>query len=311
MKAFPAQYIVNKEHSAIKFQIPYMTMLKVDGKFTDYNISFKMEGNRVFDIHGEIKVDSITTNDKKRDYHLKDYDFFNEKKYPIIAFHSLKEIDLTKEEQVEIELTIKDRTKKIQAKLSYLGPQKDPWSESVGEYFEGQFQIKRSDFNIIWNKKMDNNEFLIGDTVSINFQIESYKSNQRPAFSRFFKERIKVSGVKEEFIPEISQSPTQIAKKNATKEQITLEEPMQKAITTVPIEIAVNVITGFITFSLCILGGIFLQSKLSNFFEKRGASSTFCYLSSSTIVMVILIIVSIFTAPVMGYGENPFLKFFK
>lgn len=310
MKAFPAQYVVNKEHSSIHFQVPYMTILTVDGKFTEYNISYKMDGNIVSNIYGEIQVDSINTNDKKRDSHLRDRDFFYANKYPTMSFRSLEEINLRKDNQVDIELTIKNITKKIKANLNYLGPKKDPWSDSVGEYFEGSFQLNRSDFDIIWNKKMENSEFLIGNIIKINFQVESYISNKRPAFSRFFKERLKAKGIKEEFIqeaevvkPEVAQAPPM--------EHSAKKESMQDAITTVPLEIAVNVITGFLTFSLCILGGIFLQTKISKLFEKSGASDTFSYLSSSTIVMVILIIASIFTAPLMGYGENPFLKFFK
>ncbi|EQC49203.1 YceI-like domain protein [Bacteriovorax sp. BSW11_IV] len=309
--SFAEIYSVNKEHSAIKFNVAYMKMLTVEGKFLDYSIHYKMDGNKISDIEGRIATDSISTDDKKRDQHLRDYDFFYSKKYPYIEFHSLNSIIALEEQELILELKIKDKVRKVPVKINYLGEKSDPWTKAQGHYFSGSFKIKRSDYDITWNKKLDGNDLLIGEEVTINLQFEAYKGGKRPAFSRFFKERKKPIGEKVDQheaivldLPKTQPLPVVVTKD-------VQQHVMTDSIDTTTTEIVLNVVVGFIIFSLCIAGGILLQSKISRFFEKRGASDTFCYLSSSTIVMVILIIVSVYTAPYMGHGENPLLKFFK
>lgn len=309
--SFAEIYSVNKEHSAIKFNVAYMKMLKVEGKFLDYTINYKLDGNKISEIEGRIATESISTDDKKRDQHLRDYDFFYSKKYPYIEFHSLNSIITLEDQELLLELKIKDKVKKVPVKIDYLGERSDPWTKAIGHYFTGSFKIKRSDYDITWNKKLDGNDFLIGEEVTISLQFEAYKGGKRPAFSRFFKERKKPVGEKiDQQVAVVFDLPkSQTLPIAQTKEA--QQHEMIDSIDTTTTEIVLNIIVGFIIFSLCIAGGILLQSKISRFFEKKGASDTFCYLSSSTIVMVILIIVSVYTAPFMGHGENPLLKFFK
>ena len=68
-----------------------------------------------FVLEGSINVDTINTNNTKRDNHLKTNAFFDSKKYPEITFKSTK-ITATKNKnkyKVTGKLTIKNITKKI------------------------------------------------------------------------------------------------------------------------------------------------------------------------------------------------------
>ena len=188
LSCYAKTYIVNPEHSLIKFSIAYMGFSDVEGRFKRFNLYYELDGDTISDISGQIEVDSIDTNDKKRDSHLKKKDFFYSQKFPIIEVKLASPIKLKKENKLPIFLTIRDHQKQVILNLKYLGARKDPWTKSEGLYFKGTTQISRKDFGIVWNKMLDDGSgFLIGDQVNISFNIEAYHSNQRPAFSRFYK----------------------------------------------------------------------------------------------------------------------------
>jgi len=313
---FAAQtYIVNKEHSKIGFSVKYLGMNDVEGRFNDFEVYYEVEGNQVEKLEGHISSKSIDTANKKRDSHLRKNDFFDVKKYPAISLKLLKPFQLTldKEQTIEVALTILNTTKTTQLKLIYLGPKTDPWTKVDGLYFKLSGEINRDDFGISWNKVLDDNSgFLIAKEVKINISIESYKSNEKPAFSRFFKER-QSNGSKDE--NEVSENDLQeitpmkeVA--TATSSKIVEKAPLKESQYSSFTNVVLTLITGFIVFLLLIAFGIFSQKKISNFLEKKGFSETVTYIISSGFVMIILIIFSFLSAPLMGWGENPFLKYF-
>jgi len=80
-----------------------------EGKFDEWNGDIFIEGGKIIGFEGKIQTKSVNTGISKLDEYLKNEDFFNTDKYPIIKFISR---DL-KNNQLIGDLTFLGRTKEI------------------------------------------------------------------------------------------------------------------------------------------------------------------------------------------------------
>lgn len=304
-------YIINPEHSKIKFNIDYMKFTEVEGVFPNFNLYFEMDDSLIISkVEGRIEVSSINTNDKKRDSHLKKSDFFDSEKYSYIdlKLNSKSEgVKLDQSKTVTLDVTIKAITRQVNFELEYLGERLDPWTKVSGHYFNLKGELNRRDFGITWNKKLEDVEgFLLGDKIRVSASVESYKSNEKPAFSRFFKEKT-ANAIESQPIDistnPVKTQPVQAPVETAQESSISSEYSSFK-------NVVVTLVSGFVIFLSFIVLGILGQKKLSEYLEKKNFSDTSNYIISSGVIMIILIIVSIFVAPFMGHGINPLTKYF-
>ena len=124
---FATEYIIDKSHSEISFNLKHLTISKISGGFHDYNATIKWDKNNLTEseFSSIISVKSINTHNEKRDSHLKENDFFDANKFPYIKF---KSNSITKKNNiyyVEGNLTIKNYTKQISFPLITTGPVED------------------------------------------------------------------------------------------------------------------------------------------------------------------------------------------
>jgi len=101
--------------ASVDFKIKNMGF-NVDGTFNDVTIStnFNLSDLENSYINGVIKVSSIDTDNKKRDKHLRNEDYFEVEKYSTIKLISTKiEKKSTSKYQLTAKLTIKKTTKTI------------------------------------------------------------------------------------------------------------------------------------------------------------------------------------------------------
>lgn len=80
---------LDKPHANIYFGVDHI-FTQVRGHFDEFSakINFDPENLAAGNFFFEIEVDSINTNNGKRDKHLRSADFFNESDYPVIQFQS-------------------------------------------------------------------------------------------------------------------------------------------------------------------------------------------------------------------------------
>lgn len=178
-------YKINKDHSEILFSIPYMISSSVSGRFQKFQGSLKTKSlvqdashplESVEEFRIKIDSSSIFTGNNLRDSHLKRKDFLNIYQYPDIVFNlkSLKKIQNHKYE-VKGELSIKGLTQKIIFNVKSTPVLKDTWNRN-SFFIHFKFKINRHDFNITWNKTLDRNEYLLGDTITVKgtFQFQPF-----------------------------------------------------------------------------------------------------------------------------------------
>lgn len=168
-------YIIDNAHTKVGFEVTHMMISSVEGKFNDYEASFDYDEktNTLKNIQAKIKVQSIDTENEKRDNHLRSDEFFDVKKYPFIEFNSTEEIKIKQGETKKIKgkLTIKGNTKDIVLEVKYLGKIKDPWGkERIG--FSATSKINRKDFGITWNKALETGGVVVGEEVQITLKGE-------------------------------------------------------------------------------------------------------------------------------------------
>lgn len=223
--SFAKTYEVNTQHSFVNFELDYMQVSQVKGAFEKFQGTFDWDTNKekLSDVIFEILVDSINTRDAKRDNHLKRKDFFYVEKFPVISFEGKKVVyENGLPVKVIGELEIRGVKKEHSFSLKWKGEYPDPVDKSKKSLFlAANTSINRKDFNIRWNKALDEGGWVVGDKVDIEVIIEANPTDSRPAFSRFYRKTKKI-------LPGKLKSPqtSQLTPKNSIKE--TQEKKSQK-----------------------------------------------------------------------------------
>jgi len=171
-----AEWAIDGSHSHVGFRISHLVVSSVSGRFKDVTGKVMLEEadltKSAVDI--SIKVDSIDTDDAKRDAHLKGSDFFDSAKYPLITFHATKIVRGGPGYKVTGDLKIRDVSKSVTLDGKLSKSIKSPWGKDVrGAEFKGK--IKRSDFGLKWNKALDGGGVVIGEDVALDVALEINK----------------------------------------------------------------------------------------------------------------------------------------
>jgi polyisoprenoid-binding protein YceI len=167
----------DKSHTNIGFSISYMTISDVTGRFTEFEgkVTTTLDDFSDANIDVDVDVASITTEDEKRDSHLRSADFFDTKKYPKMTFTS-KSFKKTGNKTYKItgDLTIKDKTKEVVLDAELKGVIKDPWGKTRAG-FKATTSIDRYDYDVVWNKTLESGGLLVSKTVDIIINAELIK----------------------------------------------------------------------------------------------------------------------------------------
>jgi len=166
---FAGTYKLDTSHSSVGFKVKHMMISYTKGKFDKFDGEFEYDEktNTLKSLNGVVTVDSINTDNLKRDNHLKAPDFFDAKKYPEITF-KMKEL---KGDTLIGTLTMKDVTKDVELEFENGGSIVDPWGNQKAAFsLEGK--INRKDFGLTWNKVLEAGGVAVGEQVKFEIEIE-------------------------------------------------------------------------------------------------------------------------------------------
>jgi len=170
-----ATWSADKVHSKIGFNATHLVVTEVEGQFKDYDfkVSSPADDFSGSDVEFTAKVASVSTDNEKRDGHLKSDDFFNAEKFPDLKFKG----KLTKaggKYVLKGDLTIRDVTKTVSFDVTYGGTVKAFGGTRAGFKLTGK--IDRFDYNLKWDKAIEAGGLVVGKEVEIVCKVELVKA---------------------------------------------------------------------------------------------------------------------------------------
>ena len=168
---------IDPVHSEVGFTVRHMMVSNVHGSFGKVEGTIVYDGSNVAGIKADATVDTttITTNNEKRDAHLKSPDFFDVANNPTITFKSKRAEAVGKGRFKLIgDLTMRGKTKEVV--LDVEGPT-DPItaqnSTRVGA--TATTTLNRQDFGVSWSRALDGGGVVVSDEVKVTLELELIK----------------------------------------------------------------------------------------------------------------------------------------
>jgi polyisoprenoid-binding protein YceI len=166
---FATTYAVDRSHSSVEFKVRHMLVSNTKGIFRDFDGTFDYDDKerKLTALSGDIRVNSIDTDDQKRDDHLKKSEFFDSQKFKLITFKMVGQ----EGGSITGDLTIKGVTKRVTLDYEFGGEVTDPWGKKRAAFsLEGK--INRKEFGLSFNQVLDTGGAVVGDIVKLYIEIE-------------------------------------------------------------------------------------------------------------------------------------------
>ncbi|MDD5088449.1 MAG: YceI family protein [bacterium] len=169
-----AEWTVDKVHSKIGFAVKHLTISTVRGEFTSYDaaIHFDPQKPEQLSFEATIDVNSISTENDRRDTHLKSPDFFDAEHFPTMTFKS-KTAQKIADGQFKVtgDLTIRGTTREVVLDVEGL----HQVVELVGikkTAATATATINRQDFGLTWSQAIETGGLIVDDMVKIIIEVE-------------------------------------------------------------------------------------------------------------------------------------------
>jgi polyisoprenoid-binding protein YceI len=185
MSAIPAPqaavttWNIDPVHSVAEFKVKHMMISNVKGQFTGVQGVLVLDETDLTKSHVEASIEaaSITTRDAQRDTHLRSADFLDVEKFPTLSFKSTH-IGRTGAGELAVagDLTIHGVARNVIFTVEGpTPPAKDPWGNTrLG--LSATTKISRKDFGLNWNATLETGGILVGDEVTITFDVQFVKA---------------------------------------------------------------------------------------------------------------------------------------
>ena len=181
---------IDPNHSVAGFSIRHL-FSRVNGRFNDIDgrLTWDAAAPATSSVDVTIPAATITTQNDTRDRDLRSDNFFDVAKYPTLTFKSTKvalaegKTTLAEGDKFKVygDLTMKGVTKPVVLDATFNGSgQVAIGGMKMGTVtgFEATTTINRKEWNILWNKNLDNGGTLLGDDVTINLEVEATTPRQ-------------------------------------------------------------------------------------------------------------------------------------
>ena len=167
------KWAVDKGHSNVKFVVTHMSVSEVEGSFKIFDGTVEHSKQDFSDavVNFTVDVNSVNTDNERRDNHLKSDDFFNAATFPQMKFvsTSMKPLGNNKY-QLSGNLTIRDITKPVVFDVSYGGSINTGRGTKAG--FKAKTTIDRFDYNLKWDRAVEAGGLVVAKDVDIVVNLE-------------------------------------------------------------------------------------------------------------------------------------------
>ena len=164
---------LDKGHSSVRFSVNHMVVSEAEGTFKMWDGTVEHSKDDFSDakINFTVDVNSINTDNERRDGHLKSDDFFNAEKFPTMKFEStsMKPLGNNKYE-LKGNLTIRDVTKPVTFQVTHGGVIAGSRGRKAG--FKATTTINRFDYNLKWDRATETGGLVVGKEVEVTVKVE-------------------------------------------------------------------------------------------------------------------------------------------
>lgn len=166
-------WTIDPNHSQVNFAIKHMQVSTVRGSISGItgNVNWDEKDPSKSSVEATINTTTLTTNNEKRDGHLKSPDFFNVEKFPTMTFKSTAVTGASGKLQVVGDLTLAGVTKSVTLDVDGPTPPQKGQGGKLVTGFSATGKLKRSDFN--FGSKFG--EPMLGDEVQFTIDVEAGK----------------------------------------------------------------------------------------------------------------------------------------
>lgn len=168
-------YFIDAVHSQVAFSVPHLVISAYRNRFRKITgmVVLDEESPSASSVEAAVEVASIDVDDQGlRDKLLGD-EFFGAQANPQMTF---KSSEVTKVDahhwKAKGDLSIHGITKPVELELEDLGGKNNPFAKRPMRGFLARGKINRGDYGMKWNVPLDTGEWYLGETVSLELQIE-------------------------------------------------------------------------------------------------------------------------------------------
>lgn len=165
---------IDSAHSSGRFKVKHLLVTNVSGEVGGVEGELSLDGDDLtkMTINAKADMKTISTNNAKRDEHLRGDDFFAVKKFPLVAFKSKKVTKEGEKYKITGDFTMRGVTKEVVLDSEGVTPPvKDPWGGNR-RGFVATGKINRKDFGVNYGKVLDNGGAMVADDVELNIELE-------------------------------------------------------------------------------------------------------------------------------------------
>jgi polyisoprenoid-binding protein YceI len=167
---------IDPAHTSVEFSVRHMMVSTVKGRFAVIRGTITDVGDDPSRSSVEVEIDaaSLTTNDDRRDGHLRSPDFLHAENHPTLTFKS-KHISGTRDAFTVVgDLTIRGETREVTLDVSFNGIGTSPYGQTIAG-FSASTRLNRKDFGLNWNVALETGGVLVGDQIKVDIELEAVK----------------------------------------------------------------------------------------------------------------------------------------
>jgi polyisoprenoid-binding protein YceI len=167
-------WTLDTAHANVEFSIKHMMITTIRGRFEELalEVDFDDQAPERSSVVARIPTASITTNEARRDGHLKSPDFLDVEKYPEMVFRSTSIAKFSDHDfQITGDLTIRDQTHPVVLNTELLGTMPG-LQGGLLTAVSADTKINRKDWGLSWNVALESGGWLVGDEIKIHIEFE-------------------------------------------------------------------------------------------------------------------------------------------
>lgn len=174
--AEPREYVLDPEHLVVAFLVDHAGFARVLGRFTSVQgeITYDPDTRHLSAGHVRIGTNSVASDDRRRDRHVRGSDFLDARSHPVIEFQAGElRLDAIGRGELDGRLTIRGTTRPITLQARLNQEAESPFNDDVvlGGSLRGT--LSRSDFGIDYGLEQG----WVGDEVELIIEFEAIRQD--------------------------------------------------------------------------------------------------------------------------------------